>query len=114
MSGAREAVATSVAALGFWASWFACTALQLPMWWYLPLEHRWVWSATPPGLAMCLYGQLVMSLAVAAIAGGLAWAVAGRLPLKRAHVWISTGWCAVLLCFVIGYFAFALWGRTIG
>ena len=114
MSDARAAVAWSVAVLGFWSAWFAASALQLPMFWYLPVEHRFVWAGASPGLAICMYGQLLLAVAVGALLGALAWLAVRKRSLGRAHVLIATGWCAVLLAFVAGYFAFALWGRTLG
>ena len=108
----RVGFAWAVAAVAFWATWFAASALQLPMLWYLPLEHRFVFAAQPAGLAMCMYGQLLLAGAVAAVSSGAVWWAVRRRSVGAAQVWLSVGWCALLLCFVIGYFAFALWGRT--
>jgi hypothetical protein len=114
MSDARAAVAWAVGVLGFWSAWVACSALKLPMFWYLPLEHRFAWAAVSPGLAICLYGQLLFAVPIGALLGGAAWAAVRTRELGRPQVWIATGWCAVLLVFVVGYFAFALWGRALG
>ncbi len=113
MNDTRAAVAWALAVLGFWVAWFAATAFGLPMFWYLPLEHRFVWAGPSPGLAICLYGQLLLVSPTAAAFGGAGWLVVRRRELGRTHVWLCAGWCAVLLCFVAGYFAFALWGRVL-
>ena len=113
MNDARIALSWSIAVLAFWGVWFAASALQLPMWWYVPVAHRFVWSAAAPGLAICLYGQLLLAAPVSAAAGGATWLLVRRRELARAQVWLAVGGCAVLLCFVVGYFAFALWGRVI-
>ena len=114
MSDARAAVAWSVAVLGFWSAWFAASALQLPMFWYLPVAHRFVWAGASPGLAICFFGQLLLAAPVGALLGGAAWLAVRNRALGPGQVLIATGWCAVLLAFVAGYFAFALWGRTLG
>ena len=113
MNDERTGFAWSVAVLAFWAAWFASSALHLPLWWYVPLEHRFVWSGPAPVLGICLYGQLLLAGPASAASGGVTWLLVRRRDLGRAQVWLSVGWCAVLLCFVIGYFAFALWGRVL-
>ena len=109
---AHAAFTTAVAAVAFWAAWFVSAALPVPLLWYLPLEHRLVFGAQPAGLAMCLWGQLLFSGAIAGSTAGAIWFAARRRDVGRSHVWLSVAWCALLVCFVVGYFAFAMWGRV--
>ena len=108
----RAAFCWAVTAVAFWAAWFASSALQLPLLWYLPVERRFVFGPAPGGIAMCVWGQLLLSSAIAALCAGAAALIVRRREIERPHVWLSVGWCALLLCFVVGYFAFALWGRV--
>ena len=112
MNDARAAFSWAVAAVAFWATWFASSALQPPMLWYLPLEGRFVFGRMPEGIAMCVWGQLLVSSAIAALCAGAAVLIVRRRELARPHVWLSVSWCALMLCFVVGYLAFALWGRV--
>lgn len=112
MNDARAAFSWAVATVSFWAAWFASSALQLPLLWYLPVEHRFVFGHNPGGLAMCFWGQLLFSAAIAAGVAVTTGAIVRRRELGPLHVWLSVAWCSLLLCFVVGYFAFALWGRV--
>ena len=112
MIDARAAFCWAVTAVAFWAAWFASSALQLPLLWYLPLERRFVFGHAPDGIAMCVWGQLLLSSVVAAVCAGTAALIVRRREIPRPVVLLSAGWCALLLCFVVGYFAFALWGRV--
>ena len=56
MNDARAAFVWALAAVAYWAAWFAASALRVPLLWYLPLEHRFAFGAQAPGLAMCLLG----------------------------------------------------------
>ena len=86
--------------------------MHLPLLWYLPVDGRFFFGSDPGATAICVWGQVLFSSAIAAGAGGVAWRFVRRQELSRAQVWLSVGGCAVLLCFVVGGFAFSLWGRV--
>lgn len=52
-------------------SYFATEILPAPLFWYYPLERKWVYgSNVPPGLMMGWYGKVLLSLLIAALAAG--------------------------------------------
>lgn len=53
--------------------YFLTELIPLPMFWYYPLEHRWVYGATnlPKGLMMGWYGKVLLCLLIATAGSGL-------------------------------------------
>ncbi len=111
MTETRAAFSWAVGVVAFWIAWLSSSAFAIPVVWYLPIERRFVFTAHPPGLAMCMFGQLIFAAAVGLGVGGLASRVVRKRDVPDSQVWLSVGWCVLLLCFVVGYYAFALWGR---
>jgi hypothetical protein len=64
-------------ALGFLAFWFVGAITELPLPWYLPLEHRWAFGATVTTLGMDYFGRLLGASLLGA-AGAAAGAALGR------------------------------------
>lgn len=53
-------------------SYFATELLKVPLFWYYPTEHRWVFAESPPaGLMMGWYGKVLFSLMFAGLGAGL-------------------------------------------
>jgi len=65
--------------LGFSAFWFVAAVTQLPLPWYLPVEHRWAFGASVAALGMDYFGRLIGATLL-----GLVAAFAGRALASRA------------------------------
>ncbi len=93
------------AAPGFYAAWFLSSVVPTPLLWYLPLARRFEFATVATELGMDFYGRLLLSLAVAVLAGVLAGR--SRLSLRTLTVWlVSTG----LLCLALELVV--LWHRV--
>jgi hypothetical protein len=54
-----------------------------PVFWYLPLQHRWEYARAVPGVAMDWYGRSGLSLAAGGAAGLVAYVLAGIPRVAR-------------------------------
>lgn len=111
LSDSSAAFSWTVAALGFWAAWLAVTVLPIPVLWYLPVEHRFVFGAQPPGMVMGLYGQLLVASLAGAGCGGCARLLSRGWQVRALEIRLALA-CAVPLLGVISYYALAMWGRV--
>lgn len=88
-SASARVFVTFLAARAAFGLFFLASALgRWPLPWYVPLEHRWVFSGPRPAaeLAMDWFGRTAIALVVALLAGMAAWLLAARGPLSRALV----------------------------
>ncbi len=87
--------------------------LRVPVPWYLPLEHRWLFTRSPRTLAMDFYG--VTLYAAAAAGGGYAagyW-VLGRSaePLTADEAWIWLSWGLAFFALAVAMMVYRIWPR---
>jgi hypothetical protein len=75
--------------------------------WYYALEHRWAFEQQPTGLAMDFYGRTLLAIGVAALAGGLTYAVARRVRAPGAPGFRL--WAAWTLTVVLAAMAMYTW-----
>ncbi len=110
---ARLLLGLLAARLAFGLSFLVSAARRSPVWWYLPLERRFVFSAESPGRAMDWYGRTLLGLGFALAAFGLAYAASRRveaLARPGVVVGLARASAAVLLVDFV-YFAAVILGR---
>ena len=72
---------------GFLVFWFLCAITELPLPWYLPLEHRWALAANVTVLGMDYFGRLLG----AALLGGLGAGAGVLLSRRASERWLTHG-----------------------
>jgi hypothetical protein len=101
----------------FGTAYLACfclsTALDVPVFWYFPVEGRFELSARPEGLAADFFGRVGLCLVVATAVYFLARLVVRRLSAPSANRWIFSlgAWGAVLFLFTGALYGYKLYGR---
>lgn len=98
---------------GYVCCYLLSTALGAPVVWYFPVEHRFVMSVHPEGLAADFYGRVALCLAAGAVGYVLA-TVAGRwVPAPRRGWWATTVgvWCLSVAALTAGLYVYLLIGR---
>ncbi len=86
--------------------------------WYLPLAHRWEFTAAPSALGMDWYGRSATSLLAGLLAGGVTWALGGVARLapalgRPAFVLGVTRLGATMLLFDVLFYTLSLLARDI-
>jgi hypothetical protein len=108
----REAtpLAIVVAAAVFAATFFVTTVVDVPLFWFDPVQSSWSFGHRPSTVAIDWYGRTLMS----ALAWGVAFASTLRLvrnPPSRETMRIAVAWAAIAFAFAAGVYAFSLWNR---
>ncbi len=80
----RVFAAFLVARVIFGLAYLGAALGRLPVFWYLPYEHRWELTRRPAVPAMGWYGLTAAALLAAAAGGGLTFLAGARGPLARA------------------------------
>jgi hypothetical protein len=95
------------------ACYFLSTALDLPVFWYLPTEHRFELSPRPEGLAADFYGRVGLCLAAGISAYCLVRFVVRRISSPATHRWILPlgVWGVAIFAFTAALYGYKLHGR---
>src|SRR5690606_19582012 len=108
----RAYLAACAAVIGGSLAYVLCDFGQWPMLMLLPYEGEWAFGAEAPDPAAMPYpGMLVWGALGAALAGALAWAVAGRRrePVSDTALSLAGGWALTAAGFAGAYYFWGLW-----
>lgn len=101
-----------VAATLFFVVYTVPIFVSVPLPWYLPLAHDWVWAPKPPQLGMDWYGRTLMAGLVAVLAWIFAY-LAGRRrspSILAIQLWTLLA-AAVFLAAIVSH-GLLLWPRA--
>lgn len=111
---ARLFVAFLSARLAYGLAFLISVLRKMPVFWYMPLEHRFVWASRPEGWGMDWYGRSAFAFVMAFVAGALAYMISTKMSwLAKPQVVLAvarSGGLVLLLDFI--YFGWALMNQT--
>jgi hypothetical protein len=112
-SVSARAVSWGAFGAGYLACYFLSTALDLPVLWYFPTEHRFELGPNPEGLAADFYGRVGLCLAAGLLAYVAVRLVVRRLSSGAVSRWIlPVGvWGTALFLFTAALYGYKLHGR---
>lgn len=91
--------------LGFEGAYLFSEIQPVSVWWYLPLEHRWVWLSSPGNtLGMGWYGKVLFCWGIGSVCGILIYG-----GMKVLHRPLSPNWLGLLDVSVMGLTLFSLY-----
>ncbi len=62
---------------------FASSTVPTPLWWYMPVERRFVFDVHPMGLGMDFYGRVALSLVGGCVGAVIGLILHAKLPSHR-------------------------------
>ncbi|MFO0630076.1 MAG: hypothetical protein U0325_31235 [Polyangiales bacterium] len=113
----RAMLSFLVGRAAFGLTFLLCAVGRWPTYWYLPLEHRWVFAASVRTVGMDWYGRSALAIAVGLAAGALTWGAGGTslgVKMERPAV---TRWVAhlgaTMLFFDVAFYTLTLMTREV-
>jgi hypothetical protein len=109
----RAALAWAWGALAYLACFFLSTTLPTPIFWYLPLEHRFELAIRVSGVAADFYGRVALATAAGAIGHGLSRLIVRKVAPKalEAWTWRAVAWLGCVVVFTAALYVYLLVGR---
>lgn len=96
----------------FGAAFLVMGLVPMRLFWYHPLEHRWLLEMRPQGLAMDFYGRTLYASMAAVVAALVARALATRVAQpSRDRLWLWLSYGLVFVFLAMALMGYQLWPR---
>ena len=89
--------------------------VTMPVLWYQPVEHAWIYDVRAPGIAMDFYGRCLDASIASTLLGGAAHAICRRFIRPEpsgSTVALLTTWALTFTILVMTFFAWRLIHRA--
>jgi hypothetical protein len=110
----RLLLATCIAASAFVASYLLPNFVPIPLMFYKPSEHAWIFAVKVPGIGIDFYGRCLLATVIAMLVGGGAYVGTLRLRPPGSRVVAMMAVLALALALLaMAFFGWTLAHRTL-